>query len=172
MKKLLFAVCLALTSCGSENRVDTITGVPGARGPAGVNGHNTLMSVLNYAPGCSSGGVTLIAGLDVNDSGTLEPTEISGSAEVCNGAVGQSATPSAFTPVGLVDPCGTAPGIHNEIFIKLYNGTLISSFSDSSSGNNTRFAVLTAGTYQTTDGDNCVFTLNSSGAITYENHHY
>lgn len=169
MKKLLVAICLGMLSCNQDNKVQTLVG---ERGPAGVNGHNTLMSVLNYAPSCLNGGVTLIAGLDVNDSGTLEPTEISGSAEVCNGAVGQSATPSAFTPVGLVDPCGTKPGLHNEIFIRLYNGTLIASFSDSSSGTNTRFSVLTAGTYQTTDGDNCVFTLDSSGNITYENHHY
>lgn len=88
------------------------------------------------------------------------------------GPAGQDAPPTNWTPVALLNPCGDAPGIIDEVFLKLSNGTVIASFSDSVSGYNTRWAVLTAGSYATTDGDGCVFTINSAGEFTYENHHY
>lgn len=89
-----------------------------------------------------------------------------------NGTNGQDATISPYDIVGIVDPCGTNPALHNEVFLKLENGTLVASFSDSSNGNNTRFSVLTPGNYVTTDGDNCTFTVTNTGTIINENHHF
>lgn len=88
------------------------------------------------------------------------------------GPPGVSAAPTAYTPVALLDPCGTNPSIHNEVFIKMSDGTVLASFSDDAAGDNTRFSVLTPGTYTTTDGDNCTFTIDAQGNITNENHHY
>ena len=94
------------------------------------------------------------------------------STTICNGVDGDDAPATAFTPVALLDPCGDAPGRYDEVFLKLSNGTILASFSDNVSGLNTRFSVLTPGTYQTTDGDNCVFTINALGQFTYQNHVY
>lgn len=88
-----------------------------------------------------------------------------------NGHDGSDAPPTAFTPVGLINPCGDAPGVYDEVFLKLANGMVIASFSDSANGKNTRFSVLVPGTYVTTDGDSCVFSVDASGNIYNENHH-
>jgi hypothetical protein len=70
-----------------------------------------------------------------------------------------------FTIVGLINPCGDAPYIYDEIFLKLANGTIIASFSDDIYGTNTRFSVLAPGTFMTTDGDRCIFSVNAAGQI-------
>lgn len=75
------------------------------------------------------------------------------------GADGADAALSAYTIVAIEDPCGDAPGIVDEVLLKLANGQTLVSFSDNSSGKNTRFALLGPGSYQTTDGSNCTFTI-------------
>lgn len=87
-----------------------------------------------------------------------------------NGTDGADAPPTAYTPVALVNPCGDAAGIADEVFIQLANGQLIASYSANANGLNTRFAVLTPGTYVTTDGDNCQFTVNADGTLSNEHH--
>ena len=62
----------------------------------------------------------------------------------------------------VIDPCGDAPNVIDEVIFKvIHMGEVkhFASFSDNKSGLNTRFALLGAGTYQTTDGSNCVFTI-------------
>jgi hypothetical protein len=83
------------------------------------------------------------------------------------GADGADATLPAYVPVGVVDPCGDAPGIVDEVLIVLANGQVLVSFSDHFNGNNTRLALLPAGSYVTTDGSACSFSLSASGTITY-----
>lgn len=69
----------------------------------------------------------------------------------------------------LVDPCGNAPTVFDEVFIKVYRPstnsfTLVASFSENSNGKNTRFSVLpVGGPYVTTDGDNCQFSVAQDG---------
>lgn len=172
MKIFLLLIAFFMMGCGKCDIPTAPQGLSGTPGTNGQNGHNSLIAMASGASGCSNGGITLLAGLDADDSGILDSSEVSSSAEVCNGTDGQDAPPTSFTPTGLIDPCGDAPGRYDEVFIKLANGSLVASFSDNMSGQNTRFSVLTAGTYQTTDGDNCVFTLDASGNITSENHHY
>ena len=154
-------------------------GATGNDGNNGGDGHNSLVAVVHSASGCAAGGITLLAGVDADDSGSLSPSEVASSGEVCNGnnglngingTNGTDAPPTAFTPVGLIDPCGDAPGVFDEIFVKLQNGTLIASFSDNASGANTRFSVLVTGTnYRTTDGSSCYFSVNAAGVY---NDHY
>lgn len=68
--------------------------------------------------------------------------------------------------VSIIDPCGDAAGIWDEVFLQLSDGTLLASFSDNAAGQNTRFSVLTNGNYVTTDGSNChVHVLN--GVVTW-----
>lgn len=65
----------------------------------------------------------------------------------------------------IVDPCGDGPGF-DEVLFRTSTGLLIASFSQNSSGLNTRFAVIPAGNYATTDGTGCVFSVTSGGIVT------
>lgn len=69
--------------------------------------------------------------------------------------------------VSIIDPCGDAAGIHDEVLLRLQDNSILASFSDSASGSNTRFSIIGLGSYVTTDGSNCHFTVASSGAVTY-----
>lgn len=65
----------------------------------------------------------------------------------------------------IVDPCGDGPG-YDEIFLRTSSGKLIASFSQNSSGLNTRFSELVPGSYATTDGTGCTFTVNPDLSVT------
>lgn len=65
-----------------------------------------------------------------------------------------------YAIVDIIDPCGRQhPQGYDEVILKLGNGKYLSSFSDNENGKNTRFSYIGPGTYQTTDGTKCVFTL-------------
>lgn len=157
-------IILFIFACGQK-------GDPGNNGPGGIQGaqgFSTVFTVTSASPvQCPAGGIVVVMALDSNQNNVLDSgdTNITTSV-VCNG---QSASP--YTPVAMLNPCGNAPGIYNEVLLKLSDGTVLSSFSDNANGLNTRFSIIGPGTYSTTDGDNCVFTLDSNGNITYESHH-
>ena len=65
----------------------------------------------------------------------------------------------------IVDPCGNGPG-YDEVFFRTSTNKLIASFSDNASGLNTRFSELVPGSFQTTDGTGCSFTVNLDMSIT------
>jgi hypothetical protein len=173
LKKLMvLSLCLGLIGCAMRDGID---GVNGANGAAGLNGSNGadgsngtdgLTSLTRLIGSAICDGVTILSGLDVNANNVLEGDEVTQSADVCYG--GNLDTP--FLPVAIVNPCGDAPGIIDEVFLQLSNGTLLASFSANASGLNTRFAVLPAGSYQTTDGDNCKFDVTANGEVVNERH--
>ncbi len=169
MKKVIaiLALGLSMSACCDVHR--TTAGAPGK------DGSSAKISTVNNAPGCLNGGLTVLTWTEVVNDGVSEKHDLM-SGEVCNGANGSNGTngvdapPTLFTPVGLVDPCGDKPGVYDEVFLKLSNGLLLASFSDSASGQNTRFSVIVAGSYVTTDGSGCNFTVDGSGNLT--NEHY
>ncbi len=69
--------------------------------------------------------------------------------------------------VAVVDPCGAQGLVPNEVLLRLSNGTLLASYSDTAAGLNTRFAVLGNGTFSTTDSTHCVFTV-TNGVLSNE----
>ena len=81
------------------------------------------------------------------------------------GETGPQGVPGEAAVVGVIDPCGDYPGVYDEVVLRLANGQLLSSFSDNANGKNTRFSILTQGSYTTTDGSNCHFTVTASGDI-------
>lgn len=81
------------------------------------------------------------------------------------GAPGADAALSAYSIVNVIDVCGDAPGIIDEVLLVLANGQVLVSFSENANGKNTRFSILPPGTYQTTDGSACVFTLTADGQV-------
>ncbi len=69
-----------------------IQGVAGSTGAAGAAGKNTLVKTTTEAAGanCTTGGVKIEYGLDANNNGTLDVSEINATLTkyVCNGATG------------------------------------------------------------------------------------
>lgn len=80
------------------------------------------------------------------------------------GPAGASAVASEYSIVEVVDPCGDAAGIEDEVLLRLSNGEVLASYT---SGKDTRFALLSPGTYVTTDGSRCVFTVEASGEVVW-----
>lgn len=147
MKKLLVLSCILLVSCGQ---------LP-------LNGLNSLIKLTSTAPTCASGGVTVISALDANRSNDVEldvDTNVQ-MAAVCNG--GSNTGP--FSSVEILNPCGDDPTRVDEVLLRLSDGTVLASFSDNASGSNTRFSLIGPGTYSTTDGTGCTFTLTSDGRL-------
>lgn len=78
------------------------------------------------------------------------------------GDKGEAGTPAILE---VIDPCGDADDIVDEVLIRMSNGQVLVSFSDSANGNNTRLAVLPPGSYMTTDGSACQFTVGNDGQV-------
>lgn len=160
------------------NGTNGSNGTNGTNGTNGSNGHNALVGSSVADPSvCSNGGSVYTMGTDSNDDSTLELTEVSTTAVVCNGTNGVNAAPTPFSTVSLVEPCAADPNhptvveLANpnlEVFLKLANGELLASVSSDMQGDYTHLgAVAPNMTWQSTGiGSNCTFTVDSSGNIT------
>jgi hypothetical protein len=62
-------------------------GSNGANGRNGTNGYNTLLATTSEPAGvnCTYGGLKITSGLDTNNDGTLEASEVTSTSYVCNG---------------------------------------------------------------------------------------
>ncbi|HVR21131.1 MAG TPA: hypothetical protein VMS65_15570 [Polyangiaceae bacterium] len=71
-----------LAACGSDE----------SPGPPGANGKNSIAQTLPEPPGieCASGGQKVQTGVDENDDGALDDSEVTSTAYVCNGASAQA----------------------------------------------------------------------------------
>ena len=80
----------------------------GAAGPNSAPGeHSVVAAVRNSAPlsACANGGISVDAGIDVNGNGILDPSEVTSTQYVCNGANGTNGL-SALVSV-TTEPAGT-----------------------------------------------------------------
>lgn len=162
-----------VTACG---RVEGPRGESGATGLIGQHGYSTLVELVSNPVACANGGVSILTGLDLDRDGKLTSSEIEYSQNVCNGnagARGERGNDGAQGPQGqqavleIIDPCGDAANIYDEVLLRLGDGTLLASFSDNSNGKNTRFSVLPPGSYVTTDGSNCMFSVDNDLQVIY-----
>ena len=78
---------------------------------------------------------------------------------------GIDAEPYPYSPVGIVTPCGPSSSPFKEVLLILEDGSLLASFSDTQSGDNTRFALIPDGTYMDTDSSGCVFTISTKDNV-------
>ena len=83
-QKILFSTLTAsllLAGCGGDNGKDGQNGAPGA------NGSNSLTNMKTIAAGstCQYGGVAVQVGLDTNNNGVLDTTEVTSESNVCSG---------------------------------------------------------------------------------------
>jgi len=93
----------------------------------GVDGNNTLTKITNEAtgPNCENGGLKIDSGVDANSDGTLDDTEISATAYVCNGVDGNN----SLTKVSVESPSEVceAGGIKVESGIDSNSNTILDS---------------------------------------------
>ena len=64
-----------------------------------------------------------------------------------------------------IDPCGDAKGLVDEVLFQ-YGKFVFASYSDDVGGTNTRLSIVPDGTFMTTDGSRCVFTV-SKGVVSW-----
>ncbi len=107
---------------------------------------------------------------DVASSLTTINTYASSLQSQINSSLVQLATIQGYDNiVAIVDPCG-AQGSFDEVFLQLNNGQLLASISETANGKNTRFSLLTDGSFVTTDSTNCHFTLSNGGTTISDEH--
>lgn len=144
-------------------------GQNGSDGINGSNGHSMQFTILTAATAvCPAGGSTLLMALDINDNGFYSATDPNQQQmTICNGTNGadgqngQDAPTPQFSPVDVIIPCNNTT-TYKEVLLLLGNGQVLASFSDNSSGVNTRLVLIPDGTYMTTDNTSCTFTLATS----------
>ena len=110
MKRIIGIIILLVTSavmfmaCSGHSGSNGTNGTNGANGTNGTNGLTALVYVVNEPPGanCTNGGYKLNVGLDTNNNGILDPSEITSSNYICNGTNGLSALVSVVS-----EPSGT-----------------------------------------------------------------
>ncbi len=160
MKNLTIIFLITLTACCPKD---------GTTGTNGSSGHNSLLSsVAVDNTVCANLGFAINSGLDKNDNGILDMSEITSTAIVCNGVNG--ITP-AFSVTSTIAPCGQNSSPYKEELLCLNNGSVLASFSDNASGLNTRLAIIPTGSYTDTDLSGCNFSVsitpNGSTTVSY-----
>jgi hypothetical protein len=147
---------------------DGYVGAPGPQGDPGIPGTDGAPG-RDGAAGSDGSSCTVTQG---TGEATISCTD--GTSAVVHdgqdGADGQDAPPTDYTVVGTIDPCGDHPSVVDEVLLRLQNGQLLVLFADNSNGKNPRLAILPPGSYATSDGSNCKFTVTPTGTITGE--HY
>ena len=108
MKKIKICIVVLTAALGLSS---WLTGCSGGGGAAGSNStpgeHSVVAAVQNSAPvsACPNGGITVNAGIDTNGNGILDPSEITSTQYVCNGANGTNGL-NALVAV-TTEPTGT-----------------------------------------------------------------
>lgn len=100
---------------------------------------------------------------NVGDTGSAGRDGVDGR----DGSDGADAPIQAYGVSSVIDVCGTKPGMFNEVLLKLNNGQIMAHYSD---GQKQFLSLLGPGSYQTTDGTGCFFTVTTDFQITDE--HY
>jgi hypothetical protein len=138
-------------------------GVPGERGPAGLPGEQGEPGQQGErGDSCTVSSAPGGAQISCTDGSS---SFISDGTDGVDGQDGADAPPSPYTVSEVLDPCGDAPNIIDEVLLKMANGQVLVLFADNSNGKNPRLSVLPPGTYVTSDGSNCMFTLTSEGTL-------
>jgi pilus assembly protein FimV len=136
-------------------------GATGAAGPQGDAGTSCTVETVDPDPNVAPNGGALIT---CGSTSTLVLNGAPGPAGP-QGDAGVPAPPTAYSVVNVIDPCGPSGGA-DEVFLQLANGTVVASFSDNAAGQNTRLSILNDGTYETSDGTNCIFTVSTNTQVT------
>jgi hypothetical protein len=165
------------------NPIPGPAGEIGPQGPAGIDGENCTVNQTSQGAEITcpdgSGAVVLngntgASGSNGADGSSCSVNQMSNgatilctdgtNAAILNGQDGEDAPATAYSIIEMKDPCGDQSGF-DEVLLKTASGSWIAHFA---SGQSQFLTVLTPGTYITTDGSHCYFTLNANGTITGE----
>jgi hypothetical protein len=161
-------VALCVVGCGDANPfadedvriVRGINGVDGERGPVGERGETVV------GPKGERGESIVGPRGERGEVGPVGPT-----GEAVIGPQGERG-PSGVDGVDgkdanstVIDPCGDTVGIIDEVLLVMPDNKILGSFSDTVEGRNTRFVLIPDGTYMTTDGSSCVFTVREGKVL-------
>lgn len=148
---------------------DGVRGSDGQMGPSGPAGRNGFSMAYQVVPASTAqcgaaGGSNILMALDIDGLGVYQahfPSQ--SSMTICNG---RAAAVSAYTPVQAVQPCRSpgATSSFSEVLLVLGNGQVLASVSQNTAGDNTRLSFIPDGSYMTTDGASCRFSLSTSGS--------
>lgn len=69
-----------------------------------------------------------------------------------------------FDVIEYIDPCGPQ-GSYDEVLLRLHNGTVLALFTSNMNGDYPRLALIPDGTFTTSDGTSCTFTLSSANGM-------
>jgi hypothetical protein len=153
--------------------VDGLDGAAGSKGDQGVKGAQGLPGPEGSEGGSGSDGAPGATGAQgqpgpQGDAGSDGQDGVQGPQgnPGPDGAPGENGSDAApQTPIAIIDPCGDAPGIYDEVLLRLPDGRILASFSDAADGHNTRFSLLGPGDFITTDGSNCLFSVDALGNV-------
>lgn len=137
---------------------DGRTGPQGLTGQPGANGASCSVQSVE-AGGVAPNGGARISCTDGSDALILNGTN------GIDGEDGSDAPTTPYTIVNVIKPCPTVAGPNPEVILVLANRTLLASVSQSA-GANTRLALVTPGSYTTTDGRSCAFTV-TAGSVSW-----
>jgi len=162
---------LGMVGCGTDYyESKNLVGPQGETGATGATGSTAApctvitVSSAGFAP---NGGALITCGLSrvlVLNGATGQAGQAGQAGQV--GEDGQDGQSSPYMITEIVDPCGDAPGIYDEVLIRI-GSMLLASFSDNANGKNTRLSLLVSGNYVTTDGSNCHFSVDNNNNVTY-----
>ena len=172
MRNFKLATFILMVGCGANNGVNGINGINGINGANGIDGLNgkngqsiVYTQIEATTEQCPTGGKALVIATDSEGTGVYSAVDTNQqSMVICNGlqgAEGQQGPVSAFSPMIPIRPCGAASSPYKEVLLCLADGSVLSSFSSTMSGDNTRLAFLTSGSFQDTDESGCIFNVTT-----------
>lgn len=145
-------------------------GRTGATGAAGLNGTNGIDGINGSSCSVSS----VIASPLEAPNGGARITCTDGTDElILNGSPGSDAPPTPYSVVQVVKPCPTIGGSFPEVLLVMQDRSILASVSENGNAQRTRLALISQGSYITTDNRNCNFTVGAStiswpgGSATY-----
>lgn len=145
---------LAGNGCNSQG----VAGTNGVDGTDGAAGSSCSVSTVASSPGVAPNGGARITCSDGTDALLLN---------------GTNAPSTPYTITQVVKPCPLVSGSFPEVLLVLQDRSILASATSNGSALTTRLALLTPGSYVTTDGRSCNFTVTSSsitwsgGSVTY-----
>lgn len=155
-------------------------GEQGPRGPAGTDGERGLPGASGSQGEAGQAGAPGEDGEAGEDGSSCSVTAaVNGAIVSCtdgtsvvilngtDGEDGEDAPPTAYSFTEVIDPCGDSPGHLDEVLFKTYDGHIVAHYSH---GSQEFLTLIPPGSYVTTDGTSCYFTVDSNGDVI--NEHY
>lgn len=137
-------------------------GVPGTVGPAGIQGSRGEEGPTGTAgPQGNSGAPGSSCSVTSIQGGAVVSCTDGTSVVLLDGA---DAPPTPYTVTAVLDPCGRQ-GSYDEVLLRMSSGQILAHYA---SGANQFLTLVSPGSYVTTDGTHCYFTVDSNGDITNE----